>query len=473
MHMGEKSYYENRLKDLKKFIDRMNTRPILFIGSGFSQRYIKSPTWEGLLDYLIEENPLITKPLIYYIQKFDGDLAKVASVVSDLYYEYAWENTHQFPDDLFALQDKSVYLKYKISEYLIELTDLNKVEDKNLLEEIDILRKLSPESIITTNYDTLLENIFPQYEVIIGQKVIYQNDATNIGHILKIHGSVEEIQSILIEEKDYSEFNENQIYLIAKLFTYFLEHPIIFMGYGINDNNIKSILKNVKKIGGVLTDNKIDNMWFIDWSKSELSNIDENLENSIKIDISSSDFVKINYIKLHSFKKLYQEIYQESVNISLLKDFEAAVYNVVKSDSLTNLEVDIASLRYLTDRENVMKTFTFNSNSHQEKEKKSLLSFAFINEANQLATQYCYTPTKLSIKVFDDQKSHWTKAYKLITQVNKQTGFNIRDSNNIYHIYLDGASRYTEEAVNLLKKVKDCDDYVIEVDGKKKNYSFS
>lgn len=36
----------------------------------------------------------------------------------------------------------------------------------------------------------------------------------------------------------------------------------------------------------------------------------------------------------------------------------------------------------------------------------------------------------------------------------KKMGINLRKSNNIYHIELKGISRYTESAVELLKKVK-------------------
>ncbi|MFB5677635.1 SIR2 family protein [Paenibacillus terreus] len=34
---------------------------------------------------------------------------------------------------------------------------------------------------------------------------------------------------------------------MAKLFAYFMEHPIIFIGYSLSDKNIKSILYNVKQ----------------------------------------------------------------------------------------------------------------------------------------------------------------------------------------------------------------------------------
>lgn len=33
--MGEKAFYDNQIKRLKKYISDLNVRPILFVGSGF------------------------------------------------------------------------------------------------------------------------------------------------------------------------------------------------------------------------------------------------------------------------------------------------------------------------------------------------------------------------------------------------------------------------------------------------------
>ncbi len=65
-----------------------------------------------------------------------------------------------------------------------------------------------------------------------GQKVIYKKESTDIGHVLKIHSSTNDLNSIVIK-KDYTNFEENQIYLIAKLLTYFLL-------------NIQGIFKNIR-----------------------------------------------------------------------------------------------------------------------------------------------------------------------------------------------------------------------------------
>ena len=36
-------------------LSKLNPKPVLFVGSGLSQRYLKSPTWWGLLEKISEE----------------------------------------------------------------------------------------------------------------------------------------------------------------------------------------------------------------------------------------------------------------------------------------------------------------------------------------------------------------------------------------------------------------------------------
>ena len=63
------------------------------------------------------------------------------------------------------------------------------MSDNELLlqEEIELLKMIHPHSVITTNYDQFLEKVFPDYEVVVGQKILRSNNAS-IGEIFKIHG---------------------------------------------------------------------------------------------------------------------------------------------------------------------------------------------------------------------------------------------------------------------------------------------
>ncbi|MCY8209777.1 hypothetical protein MOC28_20520, partial [Bacillus subtilis] len=117
------SYLNSSLDHLKQYIAKMNSRPILFVGSGFSQRYINSPTWKNLLIKLIDDNPEIKMPIEYFIQNYNGDYAKIGSELVGYYQDYAWKNYEDetnFPSFLFKSTSKSIHLKYKIARILIE-----------------------------------------------------------------------------------------------------------------------------------------------------------------------------------------------------------------------------------------------------------------------------------------------------------------------------------------------------------------
>jgi SIR2-like domain len=459
-------YLDNSLKELKEYISDIKSRPILFIGSGFSQRYINSPTWGGLLKQLIEKNPEIKRPMQFFIQEHNGDYAKIASDLVDYYHTYAWEHhsdEEMFPPFLFESHSRSIHLKYMISSLLIDLMEQFDAEAHELRDELELVKKLNPQAIITTNYDTLLEELFPKYEAIVGQQVIRQKKATDIGHILKIHGSIEDCDSIIIEQQDYDNFLKKQIYLIAKLFTYFMEHPIIFIGYSLNDENIKSILYNVKQIIDTEAEPMIDNMWFIDWSREPI-NPDETPSKEKPISVGNGESVRVNYIKLHTYDKLYGTLYQDSIDIQFLKQIEETVYNVVKSDTITNLEVDIASLRYLTDRESFLKSFTSSTTNDETAAARTLVTFADIQDPNQLAVQYTLTATELCTRVYNGERDYWSYAYDLIRIVHDQTGIDLRASNNIYHVNMNKISRFSMNMVHLLKKVKDMEPYVVTID---------
>nr|WP_054549552.1 SIR2 family protein [Lysinibacillus sphaericus] len=466
------TYLDGSLKHLKQFIKNMKSRPILFVGSGFSQRYINSPTWFNLLKQLVEENPEIEMPIEFFMQEYDGDYAKIASKLVDNYRKYAWKNRsdeEQFPSFLFSTTSRSIHLKYKIASILKKLLEEFDAETHELHEEIELIKKLNPQAIITTNYDNLLETLFPKYETIVGQQVIQQKKSTGIGHILKIHGSVEDCNSIVIEQQDYDNFFKNQIYLIAKLFTYFMEHPIIFLGYSLSDENIKSILYNVKQIIDANTEPLIENMWFIDWNKEPM-NPDTIPPKEKSISVGNGESVRVNYIRLHTYERLYDALYQDSVDIEFLKQIEETFYNVVKSDTITNLEVDIASLHYLTDRESLLSTITTPTVDSEVAATRTLFTFADIQDPNQLATQFTLTATELCRRVYDGQKSYWSYAYDLINVIYRQTGVDLRASNNNYHVDMNGVSRYSIQMVDLLKKVKNVEPYTISIDNNIINY---
>ncbi|PSD43696.1 hypothetical protein C7E23_15340 [Elizabethkingia anophelis] len=117
----------------------------------------------------------------------------------------------------------------------------------------------------------------------------------------KIHGCATQPNSLVLTTEDYSGYENRNPYLAAKLLTLFIENPIIFIGYSLDDSNIQSILKSIIKC---LTKDKVeklkDRLIFCQWVNEE---IDPQITDSTLL--ISDTLIPIKLIKLNSFIDLY------------------------------------------------------------------------------------------------------------------------------------------------------------------------
>ena len=216
--------------------------PFLFVGSGFSQRYLGSPTWEALL----RQFAVGMEPFEYYFATADSKLPRCASLIADDFSKRWWKEdayARQREDYKQYAKSSSSALKIAVSDYMRKDVKLQK--DSKLTDELNALRTINAEGIITTNWDCLLEGIFQGYKVYIGQQSIVTKTPQNIGEIFKIHGCCTDPNSLVLTDQDYALFREKQAYLAAKLITIFVEHPVIFIGYSVSDSNILELLRSI------------------------------------------------------------------------------------------------------------------------------------------------------------------------------------------------------------------------------------
>lgn len=85
--MDFSEYQTEIIEDIKSCLEGLQVQPILFMGAGVSQRYLKAPDWENLLKYLAETCPLITRPYGYYSQTRNDNKPMIASDFSESYAE--------------------------------------------------------------------------------------------------------------------------------------------------------------------------------------------------------------------------------------------------------------------------------------------------------------------------------------------------------------------------------------------------
>ena len=129
---------------------------------------------------------------------------------------------------------------------------LSKVLDTSTLETNEIhkmLIKLRPASILTTNFDELLEDAAAAE--CYSMKVIASDDevsAINGGRfILKVHGDLKH-QNIVFKEEDYLSYSDNFKLIETLLKSIFSTNTVLFIGYSLNDYNIKLIMNWAKSL---------------------------------------------------------------------------------------------------------------------------------------------------------------------------------------------------------------------------------
>jgi hypothetical protein len=317
--------------------------PFLFIGSGFSRRYIGTPNWEDLLRHfssLAGENEYsynMYHDLASRTENTNGIEPKIAELIeSDFNLKWYKEEKYLENRDRSSrfIKDGCSPLKIEIADYFFRASSNKIIEGKE--NEIELLRKIGDRSlggIITTNYDMLIEKIFSnyKYDVLVGQDELIFSPLTGISEIYKIHGCCSKPKSIVINDKDYDMFNKRNAYLIAKLLTIFLEHPIIFIGYSIGDANIREILSS---ISDCLPKEKLDllkeRFIFIEWNNTEES------DDVTTYEFSNSDSeksIKMTKVFVNDFSHVYEALLENKVeyNPRLIKKMKEDIYKLVLS----------------------------------------------------------------------------------------------------------------------------------------------
>ena len=253
---------------LYEILNQFETLPFLFIGSGISRRYIGLGDWESLLTRFSD---IIGIPFSYYLTKSDGNLAMAGELLAKDYHKYWFKNTDEITRKRYETELKlkkiASPLKIEISNYLNEQVKDFKT-DTYIKEEIELLKQATFDGIITTNWDILLESLFPDFKTYVSQNELLNSIPQMISEIYKIHGSCSSPNSLVLTSEDYREFDQKNSYLIAKLLTLFTEHPIIFIGYSLSDNNIRKILNSVISCLNEENLKKMEaRLIFVEWDK--------------------------------------------------------------------------------------------------------------------------------------------------------------------------------------------------------------
>lgn len=332
---------------IKKSIQDIGQHPFLFVGSGFSRRYFNTPNFEDLLRHFSKQVSNDEFLFPSYLQKSERHMPTVASLLeNDFNHEFYKQGSSDYLKEKFKneLQNGLSPFKIAIADYFASFSIL----EPKYSHEVELIQKLAIRNIngvITTNYDFLVEGLFKDFKPYIGQNELLFSTLNGVAEIYKIHGCSSSPESIVITQKDYDEFNKKSQYLVSKLLTIFLEYPIFFIGYSLNDENIQLIFKNIKQC---LTSEKLsvlqNRLFFIKRS------------NNAKDEISTSIFEGIPFTQIttNDYSKVYEGILSAKSNYNprLISKLKRDVYSLVKTQKSQDV-VGVIDIENIDDIEKI------------------------------------------------------------------------------------------------------------------------
>lgn len=140
---------------------------------------------------------------------------------------------------------------------------------------------------------------------------------------------------IVTNSDDYNKFAKKSAYLSSKILTMFLERPIIFLGYGINDWDISKILDS---IADCLENDQLnqlsERLLFVE-RNSEPKKKDEISER--RITTQGGKTISMKNILLTNYSHLYEAILVNEVkyDVKILRKIKSQLYELVKENKPT------------------------------------------------------------------------------------------------------------------------------------------
>ena len=329
---------------IQEFIANFSNYPILFLGSGFSLRYLQhSYSWPNLLNsatqFLTGSDREFLRSRNSHITGSNYNYEDVATDIGNLYEEVLDKTKEdkfsELNEKYYELLRKNIRvsrLKLRIAEMLSDLSRKEEMEDE-FQSFIKAAENIN--SIITTNYDELIESTL-DFTPYVGNDILLSNP---YGALYKVHGSVQLPSSIIITHDDYQKFNEEYELIRAQLISIFTHNPIIFLGYRLQDKDINRLLSTIFK--------------YVDYNSSLSETIRKNFlvvehepgsmnQNVQELDmIIGSQSIKVNKLKTDNFKPIYESIANlkllvSAIDLRRLRDVVVDIY-----EGTSNVKVKI------------------------------------------------------------------------------------------------------------------------------------
>lgn len=202
-------------------------RLIIFIGSGVSFNS-GVPQWKGLVQELARQLSYHKCKKCEYRKNYEKcQQYRECNITGDEFLKIPQFYYNAHPKKYFDIIKKVLDIE-------AEPNELNR-----------IIMEIKPKHIITTNYDRLIEKTNHSNRLI--YKNIYKDedllDMYSNNYIIKMHGDIKDLKNIVLKENDYLSYSQNHILMETKIKSLLLDHTFVFVGYSLNDYNLKLIMK--------------------------------------------------------------------------------------------------------------------------------------------------------------------------------------------------------------------------------------
>ena len=217
------------IKTIKKAQE--NNQLIVFVGAGVSKNS-NVPTWWELIKIIAD--------------KIGYDRCDFCKKRKEICPETDCEERYAFTQDEF-LRIPEYYYQKDTSDNNTEYYNLiqNTLSSGKMSNSIDDeIFNLLPHHIITTNYDSLLEdsaNLNAQLYTVVSQDSDLLSKS-NERYIIKMHGDLKVPNSIVLKESDYLDYEQKHTLISTFIRSLLVNHTFVFLGYSLNDYNLNLII---------------------------------------------------------------------------------------------------------------------------------------------------------------------------------------------------------------------------------------
>ena len=190
-----------------------------------------------------------------------------------------------------------------------------------------ILKKMNLTYIITTNYDTLIEDEIKNLQIVSKDEDLPYTNSNRM--LIKMHGDFEN-KNIVLKKSDYDNYEKNFQLISTLVKGLFTTNTVLFIGYSYSDTNVQQIMNWIKEI----LKEETRKAFLVEFTKED-DKEEENSEQinriSLKLLTKNNDEVLYidkkegfdnNYDYEKTLTKFLSDIYNEKENVKQEKIFE-------------------------------------------------------------------------------------------------------------------------------------------------------